>query len=277
MTLLDHAVNMFNRFMGETWSMLTTGLEDFMGGAVWRVMSAINSGLIAGGLALLVVFTFMGVVKSTVNLAELKRPEAAVRVFVRFIIAKALITYGSTFMLYVFDIVQAAVITINSCAGGFTEASVPEEISEAMDEPSAIFDPIISILMGAVGLISWLVIVVVSIVILISVYGRFFRLYMYTAISPLMLSTLGGEPTHSVGIGFLKNYIATCIEGVVITIACIIYIAIAKNPEIAEHDGDWGPLLMVLEYVGMFILYALILLFAVKGADRIAKEMMGQS
>lgn len=277
MTLLDHAVNMFNKFMGETWSMLTTGLEDFMGGAVWRVMSAINAGLIAGGLALLVVFTFMGVIKSTVNLAELKRPEAAVRVFVRFIFAKALITYGATFMLYVFDIVQAVVLTINRDAGGFTEASVPEEISEAMDEPSAIFDPIISILMGAVGLISWLVIVVVSIVILISVYGRFFRLYMYTAISPLMLSTLGGEPTQSVGIGFLKNYIAVCLEGVVITIACIIYIAIAKNPEVAEHDGDWGPLLMVLEYVGMFILYALILLFAVKGADRIAKEMMGQS
>ena len=277
MTLLDHAVNMFNKFMGETWSMLTTGLEDFMGGAVWRVMSAINAGLIAGGLALLVLFKFIGVIKSTVNIAELKRPEAAVRVFVRFIFAKALITYGATFMLYVFDIVQAVVLTINRYAGGFTEASVPEEISEAMDEPSAIFDPIISILMGAVGLISWLVIVVVSIVILISVYGRFFRLYMYTAISPLMLSTLGGEPTHSVGIGFLKNYIAVCLEGVVITIACIIYIAIAKNPEVTEHDGDWGPLLMVLEYVGMFILYALILLFAVKGADRIAKEMMGQS
>lgn len=276
MTLLDHAVNMFNKFMGQTWDMLTTGLEDFMDGAIWKVMSAINSGLIAGGFALLVVFTFMGVIKSTVSLAEFKRPEAAARVFVRFIFAKSLITYGATFMLYVFDIVQAAVLTINRYAGGFTKASVPEEISEAMDEPSAIFDPIISILMGAVGLISWLVIVVVSIVILISVYGRFFRLYMYTAISPLMLSTLGGEPTQSVGIGFLKNYIAVCLEGVVITIACIIYIAIAKNPEITEYDGDWGPLLMVLEYVGMFILYALILLFAVKGADRIAKEMMGQ-
>ena len=179
-------------------------------------------------------------------------------------------------MLYVFDIVQAAILTINSYAGAFTKASVPKKIAEAMDEPSAIFDPIISILMGAVGLISWIVIVVVSIVILISVYGRFFRLYMYTAISPLMLSTLGGEPTQQIGIGFLKNYIAVCLEGVVITIACIIYISISKNPKITDYDGDWGPLLMVLEYVGTFILYALILLFAVKGADRIAKEMMGQ-
>lgn len=276
MTLLDHAVNMFNKFMGETWNMLTTGLEDFMGGSIWRVMSTINNGLIAGGLALLVVFTFMGVIKSTVSLAELKRPEAAVRVFVRFIFAKALITYGATFMLYVFDIVQAAVLTINRYAGAFTKATVPKKITEAMDEPSAIFDPIISILMGAVGLISWLVIVIVSIVILISVYGRFFRLYMYTAISPLMLSTLGGEPTQQVGIGFIKNYIAVCLEGVVITIACIIYISISKNPNIAEYDGDWGALLMVLEYVGNFVLYALILLFAVKGADRIAREMMGQ-
>ena len=275
MTLLEHAVSMFNDYMKKTWDMLTTGLTEFMGGSIWNVMEAINAGLTAGGLALLVVFTFMGVIKSTVSLTELKRPEAAVRVMVRFIFAKALITYGASFMLYIFDIIQAAVLQIRRYAGGFREANVPAEIAEALEEPSAIFDPIISILMGVAGLLSWMVIVVVSIVILITVYGRFFRLYMYTAISPLMLSTLGGEPTQSIGIGFLKNYAAVCLEGVVITIACIIYIAIAKDPHVTNYDGDWGPLLMVLEYVLNFVLYAFILLFAVKGADRIAKEMMG--
>ena len=153
---------------------------------------------------------------------------------------------------------------------------MPDEIAEALEEPSAIFDPIISILMGVSGLLAWMVIVIVSVVILVTVYGRFFRLYMYTAISPLLLSTLGGEPSQSIGIGFLKNYAAVCLEGVVITIACVIYIAIAKDPNVTVHDGDWGPLLMVLEYVLNFVLYAFILLFAVKGADRIAREMMGQ-
>ena len=74
----------------------------------------------------------------------------------------------------------------------------------------------------------------------------------------------------------MKSYAAVCLEGVVITIACVIYIAIAKDPNVTVHDGDWGPLLMVLEYVLNFVLYAFILLFAVKGADRIAREMMGQ-
>ena len=109
MTLLEHAVEMFNDYMAKTWDMLTTGLTDFMDGQVWAVMAAINSGLTAGGLALLVVFTFMGILKSTVSLTELKRPEAAVRVIVRFIFAKALITYGSAFMLYIFEIIQSAV------------------------------------------------------------------------------------------------------------------------------------------------------------------------
>lgn len=276
MTLLEHAVEMFNDYMAKTWDMLTTGLTDFMDGQVWAVMAAINSGLTAGGLALLVVFTFMGILKSTVSLTELKRPEAAVRVIVRFIFAKALITYGSAFMLYIFEIIQSAVLQIRRYAGGFREASVPDEIAEALEEPSAIFDPIISILMGISGLLAWMVIVIVSVVILVTVYGRFFRLYMYTAISPLLLSTLGGEPSQSIGIGFLKNYAAVCLEGVVITIACVIYIAIAKDPNVTVHDGDWGPLLMVLEYVLNFVLYAFILLFAVKGADRIAREMMGQ-
>lgn len=276
MTLLEHAVAMFNDYMEKTWDLLTTGLTEFMDGQVWNVMEAISAGLTAGGLALLVVFTFMGIIKSTVSLTELKRPEAAVRVMVRFVFAKALITYGASFMLYVFDIIQAAVFQVRRHAGGFQAASVPDEVAKALEEPSAIFDPIISILMGVAGLLSWMVIVVVSIVILITVYGRFFRLYMYTAISPLMLSTLGGEPTQSIGIGFLKSYAAVCLEGVVITIACIIYIAIAKDPDVTSYGGEWGALLMVLEYVLNFILYAFILLFAVKGADRIAKEMMGQ-
>lgn len=276
MTLLEHAVSMFNTYMKMTWGMLTTGLTEFMGGQIWNVMEAVSAGLTAGGLALLVVFTFMGVIRSTVSLTELRRPEAAVRVMVRFIFAKSLITYGAGFMLYIFNIIQAAVSEIRRYAGGFQAASVPDEIAKALEAPSAIFDPIISILMGVAGLLSWMVIVVASIVILITVYGRFFRLYLYTAVSPLMLSTLGGEPTQSIGIGFLKNYAAVCLEGVVITIACIIYIAIAKDPNVTSYDGDWGALLMVLEYTLNFVLYAFILLFAVKGADRIAKEMMGQ-
>ena len=52
-----------------------------------------------------------------------------------------------------------------------------------------------------------------------SVYGRFFRLYLYTAIAPVPLSTFAGEPSQSVGESFIKSYAAVCLEGAIIVLA----------------------------------------------------------
>jgi hypothetical protein len=131
--------------------------------------------------------------------------------------------------------------------------------------------------MGVVGILCWIIILIISITILVVVYSTSFRLYMYTAVSPIMLSTLGGEPSQSIGIGFIKNYASVCLEGVIITIGCIIYAKIASTAKVGDYDlsSSWGAVLTVLEYTAYFVVYALVLLFAVKGADRIAKEMMG--
>ena len=44
-----------------------------------------------------------------------------------------------------------------------------------------------------------------SFVMIMTVYGRFFKLYMYTALAPVPLSTFAGEPTQSVGVSFIKS------------------------------------------------------------------------
>ena len=72
--------------------------QSFKGGGIWKVVTGINGSLKAIGYALLVLFFLVGVVKTCGSFAEIKRPEHALKLFVRFAIAKGVITYGLDLM-----------------------------------------------------------------------------------------------------------------------------------------------------------------------------------
>ena len=108
---------------------------------------------------------------------------------------------------------------------------------------------------------------------LLSVYGRFFKMYMYTAIAPIPLSSFAGEPSQSIGKSFLKSYAAVCLEGAIIVLACIIFSVFASSPPVV--DASAAAASMVWSYIGELIFNMLILVGSVKMADRIVREMMG--
>ena len=99
-------LNTWNEKLSEIWSLLTTTPQEFKGGGIWNVMVNINSTVQAIGLALLVLFFVAGVVKTCGSFTEVKKPEHALKLFVRFAIAKGVITYGMELMLALFNIVQ---------------------------------------------------------------------------------------------------------------------------------------------------------------------------
>lgn len=72
-------------------------------------MLDINGALKAIGYGLLVLFFTMGVVKTCGSLAEVKRPEQALKLFIRFALAKAAVEYGLNLMTALFSIVQGMV------------------------------------------------------------------------------------------------------------------------------------------------------------------------
>ena len=72
--------------------MLTQDPATFKGGGIWGAMLNINDALKAIGLGLLVLFFAVGVVKTCSSVADLKRPEHALKLFVRFALAKAAVT-----------------------------------------------------------------------------------------------------------------------------------------------------------------------------------------
>ena len=204
---LNSALAMWNERLSEIWQLITTSPESFKGGGIWAVIVNINDGLKAVGYALLVLFFVMGVVKTCGSFAELKRPEHALKVFIRFALAKAAVTYGLELMIALFNIVQGLISTIMNAAGfGVAQETVlPAEIVTAVED-CGFFE---SIPLWAVTLIGGLFITVLSFIMIMSVYGRFFKLYLYTAIAPVPLSSLR-ESRARMSAGALSRVIVPC-------------------------------------------------------------------
>ena len=268
---LNNALDTWNEKLGEIWSLVTQSPENFKGGAVWGVIANIHGAVKAIGLGLLVLFFTVGVTKSFGSLSELKRPEAAVKVFVRFILAKAAITYGLELMMALFSIAQGLMGGIMGASGigGATPTALPQDVMDAILD-LGFFE---SIPLWAVTLIGGLFITVLSFIMIMSVYGRFFKLYMYTAIAPVPLSTFAGEPSQNVGKGFIKSYCGVCLEGAVIVLACIIFSVFASSPPAVDLSLE--PVTVVWSYVGELVFNMIVLVGSIKMADRIVKEFLG--
>ena len=268
---LVNALNTWNEKLAEIWQIITQSPENFKGGGIWSAIVNIHGALQAIGYALLVLFFVVGVVKTCGSFTEVKKPEHAVKIFVRFAIAKGVGTYGLELMMALFEIVQGVTSTIMGSAGfgGAQETVLPQEIVTAVED-CGFFE---SIPLWAVTLIGSLFITVLSFIMIMSVYGRFFRLYLYTAIAPVPLSTFAGSPSQNVGISFLKSYAAVCLEGAIIVLACIIFTLFATTPPVVDPDA--AAVTMVWGYIGELIFNMLVLTGAVKMSDRVVREMMG--
>ena len=108
---------------------------------------------------------------------------------------------------------------------------------------------------------------------ILTVYGRFFKLYMYTAISPIPLASAASESTQHTALTFIKSYAAVCLEGAIIVLACIIFSAFATSAPVV--DSNASSVSMVWSYIGETIFNMLVLVGTIKMSDRIVKEMMG--
>lgn len=268
---LQNALDTWNSKLAEIWQIITQSPENFKGGEIWNVIVAIHGALQAIGYALLVLFFVVGVVKTCGSFTEVKKPEHALKLFVRFALAKGVITYGLELMMALFRIIQGVVSTIMDAAGfgNVQDTVLPQEIITAVED-CGFFE---SIPLWTVTLIGSLFITVLSFIMIMSVYGRFFRLYLYTAIAPVPLAAFAGEPTQNVGKSFLKSYAAVCLEGAIIVLACIIFSVFAASPPVVDPDA--AAVTMVWSYVAELVFNMLVLTGAVKMADRVVREMMG--
>lgn len=268
---LERALSTWNDRFFEIWEILSQSPKEFRGGEIWNTISNIHGALQAIGLALLVLFFVMGVVKTCTSFEDVKRPEQGLKLFIRFAIAKIVITYGKDIMISIFTIVQGIISKVFTASGidNLHGVHLSDGLIETINE-CGFFE---SIPLWAVTLIGSLFITILSFIMILTIYGRFFKLYMYTAIAPIPLSTIGGEPTQNIAKSFIKSYTAVCLEGAIILIACVIF---TKYTSIfmPTHVNE-SVVASVWSYIADLVFNMLVLVGTVKMSDRIVKEMMG--
>lgn len=267
---LENALGTWNEKLSELWQLVTQTPESFKGGQIWNVIVSINSALVGIGYGLLVLFFAMGIFQSAASFKELQRPEFALRHFIRFVMAKLAVGSGMEIMTAIFAVCGSVASSImNSMGGAVSEsAALPAELVSAIEDVGFLQ----SIPLWIVSLMGSLFITVMSFILILTVYGRFFKLYLYTAISPLPLSSFAGESTASMGKAFIKSYIGVCLEGAVIVLACMIYSAFLSSSA-PSVDSSLPAVTMAWKYIGQLIFNMLVLTGLVKGSDRVVREM----
>lgn len=269
---LQSAFEIWNDKLTEIWSLITTTPQEFRGGDIWNAIVGINEGLKAVGYGLLVLFFAMGIFQSAASFRDLQRPEYALRHFIRFIAAKVAVSSAMEIMTVVFSICGGIVQSVMSGMGGMVAAgvTVPQEMVDAIENVGFLA----SIPLWLVAMLGNLFITVMSFILIMTVYGRFFRLYIFTALAPIPLATFAGEGTSFAGKQFIKSYIGVCMEGAVIVLACLIFSAFMSSGS-PVLDTNLTPVVMAWQYIAETIFNMLVLVGLVKGAERIVRELFG--
>lgn len=268
---LNYAFGVWNEKLAEMWSLLTQSPQDFKGGAIWQTVETINGAMQGMGYGLLVLFLAIGIFHSSASFRDFQRPEQVLRHFIYFVMAKLAVTYGIDLMVDIFNVCGGIVSAAATSVGGFDGAAVslPPAMAAAIGDVGFLA----AIPLWLVTLLGCLVVTVLAFLMILTVYGRFFRLYLYAALSPVALASFAGEGTSQMGRAFLKSYMGVCLEGAVIVLACIVFSAFAASDTVTLGGGSvvtqvWG-------YLGEVIFNMLVLVGLVKGADRVVREMFG--
>lgn len=269
---LNSALGTWNGKLAEIWQLLSTTPENFKGGGVWTVIQGINGALQAIGCALLVLFFVMGIVKTCSSFTELKKPEMVFKCFIRFVLAQAAVTHGMELMTALFKVAQGMISTIMDASGlsALTDTTLPSEMVTIIEDVGFLE----SIPLWAITLLGSLFIWVLSLIMILTVYSRFFKLYLATAIAPIPMASFAGQPSSSIGVAFLKSYAAICLEGCIIVLACVIFSAFATTPP-AIADDTLAAATIVWNYVGELIFNMLVLVGCIKMSDRLIRELIG--
>ena len=287
MNFAQSILDLFSFAMQIAYDFLTKDMQQFAP-HVARVMEVINNGLQAFSYALLVILTLWNVVKTTSSYTELKRPEVAVKLFIRFVLTKYAIGAAWSLVNNIFVIsgaLTSAVFRFSGMTDGNVWAgmTVPEfgddGILGIISDVASFLNPLSQIPGLVLGLIGFIVAIVLSVTLILTVVGRFFKIYMYAALAPIPLSSFGSESTQSMGQNFLKACVAISVEGLVIAIAMIVFAAYSEAPLIT-FDGlgvfQWvGNAAEEITYTFTLIFNMLILLVVVKGTDQSVHKIFG--
>ncbi|MDD7203822.1 MAG: conjugal transfer protein TrbL [Coriobacteriaceae bacterium] len=130
--------------------------------------------------------------------------------------------------------------------------------------------------MLVIALVSWVVVVAAYVVALVVCWARAIQIYVMAAFSPIPLALLSQDETRQMGVGYLKNFAAVCLAGVIILVLLVSFPIVlgglnAASAGVPVVDSVVGGLSYALQYLAMCVL----LIIALVRSGAWAREIMG--
>lgn len=271
--LLNWAVNLWNQMMATGAGILTQSPENASPG-VWNVIKGVNTSMQGIGYGLLVLFFLISLFKQTTNIKEFTL-QGVFGYMLRFLGGKIAIDYCMTIMSGIISIVLDMIGVIDTSGATIVLNTVPQNIVDMANGLNA-FDIGGQLPLWLLSLIAVLVTCICGILFLISVYGRFFRVYIHIALAPIGLSAFGGDSTAGSGKRFLTSFISVCLEAAVIMLAVVICKGIISQGGFGLELIDGDSVTTKLANYIMTNIFAMVLLCTLTfGVNRLTKEMFG--
>ena len=160
-------------------------------------------------------------------------------------------------MQAVYQVVQLAIDRVTGLFGTGSELDLSEvSITTTDDDVAAL------LAMLVVALVSWVVVIVAYVVALVVSWARAIQIYVMAAFSPIPLALISLDETRQMGVGYLKNFAAVCLAGVIILVLLVSFPIVlggldAASAGVPVVDSIVGGLSYALQYLAMCVLLIL--------------------
>ena len=277
LNLIKSAMNGFASTVSSAQDVLTGGLFDT--NAVWSSVLALSNALkpfcyVVIGICLLIE------IAQVAAKVDIIKWEHGLKLCVKMVFAKLCIDIAPTFLRACYN--QASLwISSAMSVGGYTNLGslMTTEVETQISSISGIWS-VIGLLASC--LLLSMAVKICGLLIQVIAFGRMFELYVLLAVSPLPcaffpLGDGSGGGMSRITQKFFKNFIAVCLQGVMIIISIRIFYMIvgtALTSLITSASGGSDPTTVVTDLCYVMLLAGIVLVMAVAKCGSWAKSIM---
>lgn len=181
-----------------------------------------------------------------------------------------LIQHSFEIMAAIYEVIGLAIDRTSAAfgTGGIIDISA---MTVAPDED----DMAVLIGLVLVSILGWLFVLVAYCVTFVVSWTRALTLYIMAAFAPIPLALMGNDQTRSVGIGYLKNFVAQCVAGLIILFILIAFPVVLNAVTGASGNEVIDQYAAGFSYFLQYIAVSLMLILALVKSGNLAREIVG--
>ncbi len=272
MSNIEQAFSVWEESLVTSYDMLFSSPEEW-NSDVWDLVKNLNATMVIIGAALLGLMFMIGICKQMTDIKQLRQLEFWVGPLFRLILAELAMVWSLELLMTIFSVCQGLMSKIGRIQTDSYDISIPGAVIQAFEDTSIWQD----LGIGIIGLLVLILCLVQAITLLVTIWGRFLRLYLYTAVAPIFIAFGAGEATGGAAVTFIKSWVNVCMQGVIMMLALVIYakLIVSDNSTaiaMIENGETFGG---IMRYVRDFTIGAMVTVGLCRGSDQIVSKMTG--